>query len=72
MSICLILRELLCSSRKGSLDQINVQALIHTSCRSESSYLLGRLDNHLADKQHLYMANKSQKMVALGRGKQKE
>ena len=46
--------------------------MVHTSCRSESSYLLGRLDNHWADKQHLYFANKSQKMMALGRGKQKE
>ena len=46
--------------------------MIHTSCRSESSYLLGRLDNHLADKQQVYMANKSQKMMALGEGKQKE
>ena len=44
--------------QKGSLDPGRIQALIHTSCRSESSYiLLGRLDNQLRNNEPTYLSN---------------
>ena len=44
--------------QKGKLDPGSIQALIHTSCRSESSYiLLGRLDNQLRNNEPTYLSN---------------
>ena len=44
--------------QKGRLDPGSIQALIHTSCRSESSYiLLGRLDNRMRNNEPIYMSS---------------
>ena len=44
--------------QKGRLDTGSIQALIHTSCRSESSYiLLGRLDNQMRNNEPIYLSS---------------